>query len=361
MVFPLYRGVELPAQAKNKGLLFDKFYQWDNLGEDLKKQDKRKNLEKFTGRCGDEDALKSAARRHCELIEALKGKFKVFSNEWHAIFGMGSDHPLENGMAWHPTLGVPYLAGSGVKGLVRAYCEVWQGWDKEKIVRCFGAESGSDAGEKAGEYIFFDALPVKTPELTADVMTPHMGKWYENGNAGTHTYENAPGDWHAPVPVLFLAVKRIHLVFGIAPRHEFDTDELEELWTALEEALQWIGAGAKTAVGYGHFVVDDFENSKIQRIFKERREKEERERIELENKERLAKLSPVDRILEEYQNDIPTVIRKMQNEEIDNYDQIKVQLAKKIKEILMQSPKTWEKASKKALKRKEFIQSILGE
>jgi CRISPR-associated protein Cmr6 len=32
---------------------------------------------------------------------------------------------VENGFLWHPTLGVPYLPGAAVKGLVRAYVEHW--------------------------------------------------------------------------------------------------------------------------------------------------------------------------------------------------------------------------------------------
>ena len=51
----------------------------------------------------------------------------------------------------------------------------------------------------------------------------------------------------------------------------------------------------------------------------------------------------------------------MQNKEIENYEEIKMELARKIKAKLQENPKTWDKAKQKALKRKEFIQQILGE
>ena len=89
-------------------------------------------------------------------------------------------------------------------------------------------------------------------------------------------------------------------------------------------------------------------------------EEEARRKAEAEAEAaRLASLSPVDRLLEE--NDIPTLINMMKSGEIDNYDEIKVELARKIKERLMRDPKTWEKAKKKAADRKRFIQGILGE
>ncbi len=89
-------------------------------------------------------------------------------------------------------------------------------------------------------------------------------------------------------------------------------------------------------------------------------EEEARRKAEAEAEAaRLASLSPVDRLLEEH--DTNELIRMMQNGEIEDYENIKIELAQKIKSVLQQDPKKWEKAKQKALKRKEFIQSILGE
>ncbi|BBG66774.1 CRISPR-associated protein, Csm5 family [Hydrogenimonas sp.] len=97
-------------------------------------------------------------------------------------------------------------------------------------------------------------------------------------------------------------------------------------------------------------------NEKELKMRREEEEKAERKRAEAQ---RLASLSPVERLIETVE--IPELIRKMQNGEIENYESIKVELAQKIKAKLLENPKTWEKAKQKALKRRVFIESILGE
>ena len=82
--------------------------------------------------------------------------------------GLGRSHPVENGFAWHPTLGMPYLPGSSVKGMVRAWAE--QETDprpaSEELDRLLGKQNS------AGSVCFLDALPIKPVKLEADVMTP---------------------------------------------------------------------------------------------------------------------------------------------------------------------------------------------
>jgi len=111
--------------------------------------------------------------------------------------------------------------------------------------------------------------------------------------------------------------------------------------------------------------------SKIEQEKRRKKEEERKREKELEElkqkeqaqreKERLAKMSPVDRLLEEYKDKIPELINKMMSQDIENFEEIKLELAKKIKIELQKNPKTWDRAKQKALKRKEFIQKILGE
>ena len=71
--------------------------------------------------------------------------------------------------------------------------------------------------------------------------------------------KNAPGDWYNPIPIPFLTVapKQI-FVFGVAPRKGVPIKDLEMVLNWLNESLCILGAGAKTAVGYGCFKhVDD--------------------------------------------------------------------------------------------------------
>mgnify|MGYP001208129626 CR=1 FL=1 len=113
--------------------------------------------------------------------------------------------------------------------------------------------------EQAGRFRFFDALPVEPVTLAADVMTPHLAKWYEQGGAIEDWRlepDKVPADWHAPVPVPFLVVKEAKLLFGMAPRRPEFAQELPRVFAALKQALDWLGAGAKTAADYGRMVED---------------------------------------------------------------------------------------------------------
>lgn len=261
---PIYPMPEAKLEANgNRGLwytrFFDRYDESGTLGEDAKRSWVSDNARQT----GDRSALNTHATRQRALIETLGGRTQTFATDWHFATGLGLPHPVENGLNWHPTLGVPYLPGSGVKGLLRAWVECWDeqlgALDSpkraERIKDWFGSINDRDSRGTAGRFVFFDALPVAPLQLTADVMTPHMGKWYEQGNVinSLSEAERIPADWHDPVPVPFLVVKSARLQFGVAPRPGQSCEGLEDVMQALEQALAWLGAGAKTAVGYGHF------------------------------------------------------------------------------------------------------------
>lgn len=85
--------------------------------------------------------------------------------------------------------------------------------------------------------------------LTADVMTPHMDQWYEKGGkigeSGEELHRRIPADWHDPVPVPFLVVQKAKLLVGIAPRRPEFAGELPQVFAALKQALDWLGAGPR--------------------------------------------------------------------------------------------------------------------
>jgi CRISPR-associated protein Cmr6 len=86
-------------------------------------------------------------------------------------------------------------------------------------------------------------------------MTPHYGPYYQDDQAAI-----PPADWHDPVPIPFLVVADAQtFVLALAPRrlnHSQDKQDCETLTHWLEDALAWLGAGAKTAIGYGRFQLD---------------------------------------------------------------------------------------------------------
>lgn len=285
-VLPLYREAhDAPpglADTSHRGLWFDRFfnaYHWKDgkdgaldIDKSRRKKDEKSWQDRWlgglAGEVGDPARLKGYAQRLAILAQAQGGDTREFQSEWNFVTGMGLPHPLENGLVFHPTLGVPYLPASGVKGLVRAFLRDRTDLDGQYIEDWFGPDLGGvPAGEQAeraaaGAFVFFDAVPVAPPTLAVDVMTPHMGKWYAEGGKikadgqGHLPADAVPADWHDPIPIKFLAVKDIRLQFALAPRRRGvpnEADAREALFDALGQALSLLGAGAKTAAGYGRF------------------------------------------------------------------------------------------------------------
>jgi len=251
---------------------------------------------------GDATLVRNAAVRQFMLADDIGGKSIIVSTDWHFATGLGNDHPVENGFAWHPTLGVPYLTGAAVKGLLRAWCEVWLDWKEvndTRLVQWFG-----DA-DQSGELIFLDALPIERVTLKADVMTPHMGEWYEKGNKTPEPDgSNLPADWHSPVPVLFLVVdKGQSFQFSLAPRPG-SAIHIDDVMTELASALEYLGAGAKTAAGYGHMQRNEVAEAKIASEAKQVQMETELAKAHAqaarEKEERRAAMTPLARELDEW-------------------------------------------------------------
>lgn len=296
---PLYQEAEKYPEKKdhNKGLWFERFFNKydENWGiqkeiKDFQEEGKKAWISQATnGDCGKQDSLDIAINQQKNLCRSLGGEVKAFKAEWHFATGLGNAHPVENGFTWHPTLGTPYLSGASVKGLVRAYIETWAGLEKPEIRevcrRWFGSESkkpkeqNKENPSEAGAYIFFDAIPIKPVTLACDIMTPHMKDWYAKGDQISDVTKNSdslPADWHNPVPIPFLVVKEGSFLFCVAPRQLLDVDakklaeeELPDVMRALCNALEYMGAGAKTAVGYGRMANDDIANKAIEKEQKE--------------------------------------------------------------------------------------------
>ncbi|MGR8932072.1 MAG: type III-B CRISPR module RAMP protein Cmr6 [Gammaproteobacteria bacterium] len=273
---PIYDGHNAPEDISKQeyvhcGLWFDRFFHhyqrngqhWSLAKTAVKFEPKHDWIEQVAGKRGDPKQLQQFADRQQALTHHLGGRSERFVADWHFVTGMGNPHPVENGLSWHHTLGVPYLNGAAVKGLVRAWVEINDdrlddAQKQARLKRWFGTESKDKVPEQAGGFLFFDALPDQAVELVCDIMTPHMGKWYSDGDkADVNKPDTIPADWHEPVPVPFLVSKNTRLLFSIAPRIPEFAEELDEVFKVLTLALEWLGAGAKTATGYGYFSFDE--------------------------------------------------------------------------------------------------------
>jgi CRISPR-associated protein Cmr6 len=211
--------------------------------------------------CGDAVLLDEYVERRSALAKMLGGDSHVFSSLYRFVSGLGIEHPIENGFVWHHTLGTPFLPGSSIKGMLRAYLETWcvQRPAEEELDRIFGSQT-NNAAHAVGSVIFLEAIPVAPVTLKADVMTPHYAPYYQDNDGIT-----PPGDWHSPMPIPFLTVaENARFLFSILPRTTSvqDKEDCALVLAWLVDALEKLGAGAKTAIGYGRFKLEGSYQSK---------------------------------------------------------------------------------------------------
>lgn len=155
---------------------------------------------------------------------------------------------LENaGLCLHPIYGFAYLPASGLKGMARAYAETVARVPFQEVESVFGTQEKDR--EQAGSIVFHDGWPTSWPELLVDICNNHHDGYYQK------TPPEAPGDWHSPNPVYFLAVApKQSFSFLLTKRRDDVADAtLARARDWLDGALTLLGCGAKTAAGYGAF------------------------------------------------------------------------------------------------------------
>lgn len=283
---PLYQTATVQPQSRdprgNAGLWFDKFCRtWPKektwtLASDGKSNPKLAWIETVTNSpAGNSEELEEAALRLLRLAEARSGQVAVFKTQSRLVTGLGRSHPTENGFTWHHTLGVPYLPGSSIKGMVLAWART-KGIENHS--RIFGTQG------RVGAVCFLDAIPIQPVSLESDVMTPHYAGW---------DAANPPGDWCSPTPIPFLTTAvGAPFLFGVVPCVRAGADDARLIIDLVAEALKFVGTGAKTAVGYGRMERDENE---MQLLLARRKQQDD----EFREQARMAELTPIERDLAE--------------------------------------------------------------
>lgn len=303
--------------------------------------------------------------------------------------GLGNEHPLENGFTFLNPYGLPYLPGSGVKGVLRQAARElasgdWgdtHGWTAEKIHlvghgrdaisfsaidALFGMESANGGNQHLrGALTFWDVIPqIKGGALAVDIMTPHHSHYYQQKSDRKAGDSTSPHDSGQPNPISFLTVPAgsgfsFHVTCDLVHLEHLAPDlAANERWktvltAAFEHAFQWLGFGAKTAVGYGAMAEDP---AAIKRRDEERKTAQEAERNQLAQQMRereLAEMSPAMRAMQEFldarvdknQPELSALIGGLKKGVWCG--NVKVEIAQHVKQLMVTARKWKEKSEKK--------------
>jgi len=332
---PQYMNRHLSNVLTSPGHGFGLYFPvWRRPSWEMDKNNKRKALQQVLSLSSQKGLLSAIRNRQQNTAMSLGEKVCCFEALSTSPFltGVGMEHPVENGFAFLTPYGLPYLAGSSVKGVLRRGAEELaimespkdsNGWNLLALWRLFGFEaSAAGLGDTSGlpkvqeikdiaderikafrksfdtldldavlsfmkdilskqqlelyqkdpkEFLtsliqdkklresisykgalsFWDVYPVPAGEtLDIDILNPHHGDYYQNGAT--------PADCESPVPSFFLVMPaKSSFVFYVQCEVSRLPGELTGgRWHSLLDqaftyAFDWLGFGAKTAVGYG--------------------------------------------------------------------------------------------------------------
>ena len=225
--------------------------------------------------------------------------------------GLGLEHPVDNGFAFLTPYGLPYLAGSGVKGVLRQAANELRddgdtGITQPLIDALFGQELQS-ADAWRGALTCWDVFPQPSGDsLVVEIMTPHFSDYYQN--------KDTPHDAGKPNPIPFLAVPaRSQFRFVVTcdparlPAGAHDWKGI--LDRIIEHAFAWLGFGAKTAVGYGTLAEDPAIAEERWRVEDQKRQ----QAAAAAEATRRAQLSPADQELEAARGSIAVLRRAFES------------------------------------------------
>lgn len=222
--------------------------------------------------------FKKIKTRQSETAKSLYGESNCrelnLKTENRLIMGLGTASVYEVGITLHHIYGIPFIPATSIKGAVRSFIiqgkyegKEWLAIGEKEFCDLFGCPAklkykepkdgkkewlsfyeknkknyNNIDGARIGKIIFLDAFPTTIPEIKEDIMTPHYGPYYTDGQA--------PADYHSPTPIPFLTVENTYFQFIVAGGDNTLVNTAEKY---LLNTLTDFGIGAKTSVGYGYF------------------------------------------------------------------------------------------------------------
>lgn len=137
-----------------------------------------------------------------------------------------------------------YVPGSSIRGIVREWAKHNPNIDSGSINSLLGYQDRQDNQIYPGKIIFLDAYPHKPTPLTIDIVNPQekFQVYHDTKKRSNPCPLYTFGDGEKQVSVI-VAIQ------GISKRA--NGDDVNTVWSWLEQALAFYGVGSRTASGYG--------------------------------------------------------------------------------------------------------------
>lgn len=197
-----------------------------------------------------------------DLIPEIKAKMND-----KMIIGLGGQSVLEKSITLHHIYGIPYIPGQAIKGVFR-FCldQILEDINERSkysdlYYYLFGEpynginNDNEDINKQSGKIYFFDAFPNENYTLHTDIFNNHYTSYYNDQSS-------YPDGSEEPIPNKFLVLKNteFNILIGLKNNNELSRIKRLEykitIVNLLSKALEFIGLGAKTSVGYGYFTID---------------------------------------------------------------------------------------------------------
>lgn len=236
------------GRCENLGLLMDRYLAFgDNRGQlQLLREltDRKALLPDFQGQRELIAAYDARWQRTAEELGAITFSARP---HWRVIVGRGTNDVLEMGITLHPVFGFPIVPATALKGLSRAFAQWVLETPEEELDRLLG--KADEQGALRGDLLFLEGGPADPPVVERDVINPTFGAYYRDP-------KTPPGSYLSPSPNFFLALgARSRYRFGVASLSG-DREVAERGVQWLQGALTELGVGAKSAAGYGYWVLE---------------------------------------------------------------------------------------------------------
>ena len=255
--------------------------------EEGEKQEKQHLVEKIAG-ISFSDFYRHAFERWVSITSDNQRFTHVCARVVGRLYtGLGNAGTLETGLTTHHTYGMPMLAGSSVKGAVRAYAENI-GLDKHIVRELFGNDPDDDSDPLSGALVWHDAWWVPKGQdkpFAAEIVTVHHQQYYNQEQIEADEMES-------PVPNQQIATQGgfYFVIEGQAQWAKFAA-------TLLHQMLQEQGMGSKTASGYGYFMEDEETSRYVTRLI----EAANQVHIEREKKKKLETLAEHEQLIAKWE------------------------------------------------------------